>query len=79
MKFLESDEQGNQVFTFEHSADYQVVQRQFFEAVETMHPDYIVVSGLILTTLLLECVTPDFFTANFEQKPLPHRQHATAE
>ena len=53
MKFLESDEQGNQVFTFEHSADYQVVQRQFFEAVETMHPDYIVVSGLILTTLLL--------------------------
>ena len=54
MKFLESDEQGNQVFTFEHSADYQAVQRQFFEAVETMHPDYIVVSGLILTTLLLD-------------------------
>ena len=52
MKFLESDEQGNQMFTFEHSTDYQAVQQQFFEAVETMNPDYIVVSqGLYYWTV----------------------------
>ena len=44
MKFLESDDQGNQLFTFEHSKDYQAVQQQFFQAVESMHPDFIVVS-----------------------------------
>ena len=44
MKFLEADEQGNQLFTFEHSKEYQAVQQQFFQAVESMQPDYIVVS-----------------------------------
>ena len=44
MKFLDADNQGNQNFTFEHSKDYQAVQKQFYQAVESMHPDYIVVS-----------------------------------
>ena len=48
MKFLEADEQGNQLFTFEHSKEYQAVQQQFFQAVESMQPDYIVVSIAML-------------------------------
>jgi len=42
MKFLEADEQGNQLFTFEHSKEYQAVQQQFVQAVDSMQPDYIV-------------------------------------
>merc|ERR1719376_677528 len=42
MKFLESDEDGNQIFTFDHSKDYQEVQQQFYQAVESIQPDYIV-------------------------------------
>ena len=48
MRFVDSDKDGYQYFTFEHSQQYQTVQNQFFEAVETMNPDFIVVShGLI--------------------------------
>jgi hypothetical protein len=43
MKFLESDSQGNQHFTFEHSDSYQAVQKKFYVAVESMNPDFIVV------------------------------------
>ena len=42
MRFLDSDKQGNQYFTFEHNSSYQAVQRQFFDAVESMNPDFIV-------------------------------------
>ena len=51
MKFLEADEQGNQLFTFEHSKEYQAVQQQFFQAVESMQPDYIVVSIVLVHCL----------------------------
>jgi hypothetical protein len=44
MEFLDSDKDGNQMFSFEHSQQYQVVQRQFLDAVESMNPDFIVVS-----------------------------------
>ena len=44
MRFLESDKQGNQHFTFEHSPSYQTVQKRFYGAVESMNPDFIVVS-----------------------------------
>ena len=44
MRFLESDKQGNQHFTFEHSTSYQTVQKRFYGAVESMNPDFIVVS-----------------------------------
>lgn len=43
MRFVESDDSGNQYFAFEHSPAYQAVQRQFFEAVDSMNPDFIVV------------------------------------
>lgn len=42
MRFLDSDKSGNQYFTFEHNSAYQAVQRQFFDAVESMNPDFIV-------------------------------------
>ena len=42
MKFLDSDKSGNQYFTFDHNSAYQAVQRQFFDAVESMNPDFIV-------------------------------------
>jgi len=42
MRFLESDKQGNQHFTFEHSPSYQTVQKRFYGAVESMNPDFIV-------------------------------------
>eukprot|EP00094_Tigriopus_californicus_P004563 TCALIF_04395-PA protein Name:"Similar to TCF25 Transcription factor 25 (Homo sapiens)" AED:0.08 eAED:0.08 QI:269/0.62/0.55/1/1/1/9/131/672 len=42
MKFVESDAKGNQVFTFDHSPEYQQVQKQFLAAVDSMNPDYIV-------------------------------------
>ena len=44
MRFLESDKQGNQHFTYEHSTSYQTVQKRFYGAVESMNPDFIVVS-----------------------------------
>ena len=44
MRFLESDKQGSQHFTFEHSSSYQMVQKRFYGAVESMNPDFIVVS-----------------------------------
>ena len=45
MQFLDSDAAGNQFFSFEHSQSYQAVQQEFFLAVESMHPDAIVVSA----------------------------------
>ena len=42
MRFLDSDKNGNQYFTFDHNAAYQSVQRQFYDAVESMNPDFIV-------------------------------------
>ena len=36
MKFLESDQNTNQYFTFEHSPSYQSVQKRFFHAVDSM-------------------------------------------
>ena len=44
MKFLESDPYGNQIFTFEHSPSYQNVQKRFFHAVDSLNPEFIVVS-----------------------------------
>lgn len=44
MKFLESDKYGNQFFTFEHSGSYQNVQKRFFHAVDSMNPEFIIVS-----------------------------------
>lgn len=43
MRFVDSDAAGNQFFAFEHSKSYQEVQKLFFAAVESMHPDGIVV------------------------------------
>ena len=42
MKFLESDKQGNQFFTFEHSPAYQNVQKRFFHAVDSLNPEFII-------------------------------------
>ena len=42
MRFIDSDKNGNQYFTFDHNAAYQSVQRQFYDAVESMNPDFIV-------------------------------------
>ena len=42
MRFLDSDKHGNQYFTFEHNVAYQTVQRQFFQAVESINPDVII-------------------------------------
>lgn len=44
MKFLESDKFGNQYFTFEHSPSYQSVQKRFFNAVDSLNPELIIVS-----------------------------------
>ena len=44
MKFLESDRNGNQYFTFEHSPSYQLVQKRFFHAVDSLNPEFIIVS-----------------------------------
>ena len=44
MKFLESDKNGNQHFTFEHSPSYQEVQHRFLKAVDSLNPEFIVVS-----------------------------------
>ena len=46
MKFLESDRSGNQYFTFEHSPSYQMVQKRFFHAVDSLNPEFIIVSLL---------------------------------
>lgn len=48
MSLLESKD-GLHVFAFEHSRDYQQVQFKFFDAVESMDPNNIVVnkSGLV--------------------------------
>ena len=43
MKFVDSDAKGNQFFVFEHSQQYQVTQYTFYEAVESLNPDFIVV------------------------------------
>lgn len=43
MKFIDSDSAGNQYFSFEHSEKYQEVQKTFFQAVDSMNPDFIVV------------------------------------
>lgn len=48
MRFIDSDSEGNQYFAFEHSLQYQGVQKDFYLAVESMNPDFIVVSGRIL-------------------------------
>ena len=45
MKFLESDRNSYQYFTFEHSSNYQLVQKRFFHAVESLNPEHIIVSG----------------------------------
>jgi hypothetical protein len=44
MRFLESDKSGNQHFTFEHSPTYQNVQKRFFHAVDSLNPEFIIVS-----------------------------------
>ena len=44
MKFIESDKSGNQFFTFEHSPAYQEVQHRFLKAVDSLNPEFIVVS-----------------------------------
>ena len=43
MKFLESDKNSYQYFTFEHSPSYQVVQKRFFYAVDSLNPEFIIV------------------------------------
>ena len=42
MKLLES-QRGNHYFTFEHNRQYQQVQFDFLDAVESFNPDNIVV------------------------------------
>lgn len=51
MKFLESDRDGNQYFAFEHSSQYRSVQQDFFDAVNGMDPDSIVVRVLFMMIL----------------------------
>lgn len=43
MKLLETKD-GCQYFTYEHSLGYQNVEKKFFEAVDSLNPDNIVVS-----------------------------------
>lgn len=45
MRLVESKE-GLQFFAFEHSKQYQAIQLQFLEAVESFNPDNIVVNNL---------------------------------
>ncbi|XP_071746131.1 ribosome quality control complex subunit TCF25 isoform X2 [Lepeophtheirus salmonis] len=42
MKFLKSEDDGAQYFTFDHNEEYRMVQLKFFEAVDSLHPDFIV-------------------------------------
>ena len=44
MKFVESDGAGNQYFKYEHDAEYQQVQVELLQAIESHQPDFIVVS-----------------------------------
>lgn len=46
MSLVESKD-GLQHFTFEHNRDYQQVQFKFFDAVESMDPNNIVVIAVI--------------------------------
>ena len=83
MRFLESDKQGNQHFTFEHSSPYQMVQKRFYGAVESMNPDLIVVSVKLcpLTACgksILSLVHHKIL-ATTERAPIPRRFHATIE
>lgn len=41
-----------QYFTFEHSLQYQSIQKKFLDAVESMYPDNIMVSGKKLLTTI---------------------------
>ena len=52
MKFLESDRNSYQYFTFEHSPSYQLVQKRFFHAVESLNPEFIIVSTILITFIL---------------------------
>ena len=45
MKFLESDRNSYQYFTFEHSPIYQLVQKRFIHAVESLNLEHIIASG----------------------------------
>ena len=66
MKFLDSDKSGNQYFTFDHNSAYQAVQRQFFDAVESMNPDFIVVSlSATQSTHPLTLIMVSLFFSNF--------------
>lgn len=44
MKYVETDEAGNQYFKYEHDAEYQQVQVELLQAIESHQPDFIVVS-----------------------------------
>lgn len=44
MKLVET-KNGIHYFTYEHSLNYQQVQMRFLEAVESLNPDFIVVSN----------------------------------
>ena len=51
MELLQSDEKCRQ-FTFVHAKQYQHVQIQFWDAVETLNPQSIVVSILLKPSFL---------------------------
>ncbi len=53
MRFVESDAHGNQFFAFEHSPRYQAVQKLFFQAVESMFPENIVVSVFVISSYVV--------------------------
>ena len=44
MNHLETTRGGVQYFAYEHSQPYQQVQFQFYDAVESLHPNNIAVS-----------------------------------
>lgn len=57
MSLLESKD-GLHFFAFEHSRDYQQVQFKFFDAVESMDPNNIVVSKSEPVVVMLLRITP---------------------
>ena len=44
---------GNQYFAYEHSHQYQQIQFQFYDAVESLDPQNIGVGQIILTLVML--------------------------
>lgn len=56
MRLVET-KNGIQYFTYEHSLNYQQIQMKFLEAVESLHPDYIVVGTIRVELTLRSRIT----------------------